>query len=146
MFTKGEGYAYANTSNLNDELGQVQYIFSDKTGTLTQNIMKFQTVAIGTQLYTQDQIQEKILKYNKHETQLQEVFESTVLAENMNVAEKLHKFLMCLVMCNEVFPETKTDRRLVYRTESPDEVMRDFTLECSDEVGGYIPVLFSREE
>lgn len=35
------------TWNISDDLGQIEYIFSDKTGTLTQNIMEFQKCAIG---------------------------------------------------------------------------------------------------
>lgn len=33
--------------NLSDDLGQIEYIFSDKTGTLTQNIMEFQRCSIS---------------------------------------------------------------------------------------------------
>ncbi|GAA6046641.1 hypothetical protein JCM3770_003092 [Rhodotorula araucariae] len=35
------------TWNISDDLGQIEYIFSDKTGTLTQNIMEFQKCAVG---------------------------------------------------------------------------------------------------
>ena len=39
------------TSTLNEELGQVRYIFSDKTGTLTKNYMNFKRVTIGFKQY-----------------------------------------------------------------------------------------------
>ena len=35
------------SSNLNEELGQIEYIFSDKTGTLTCNIMEFKKLSIN---------------------------------------------------------------------------------------------------
>ena len=39
------------SSNLNEELGQVHFIFSDKTGTLTCNIMEFKKFSVGNFTY-----------------------------------------------------------------------------------------------
>lgn len=41
----------ANTSDLNEELGQIEVLFSDKTGTLTKNLMVFKACSINGHVY-----------------------------------------------------------------------------------------------
>ena len=43
--------AVARTSNMNADLGMVEYVFADKTGTLTENIMRFRRCSVEGVIY-----------------------------------------------------------------------------------------------
>ena len=43
--------ALARNTNLNEDLGMVEYVFSDKTGTLTSNEMRLRLLVLGGKLY-----------------------------------------------------------------------------------------------
>lgn len=44
-------FAVTRNSDLIEELGQVEFVFSDKTGTLTQNKMEFKKCHVANQLF-----------------------------------------------------------------------------------------------
>lgn len=58
--------AKVQSSNLNEELGQVHYIFSDKTGTLTCNIMEFKKFSVDKISYGIDGINLKDHMYKRN--------------------------------------------------------------------------------
>ena len=58
-----------NSSDLNEELGQVEYLFSDKTGTLTENKMRFTSCFVGNVVY--DERDGKLLQRSSPHTPLQ---------------------------------------------------------------------------
>lgn len=43
--------AECKTVSIIEDLGQIGYIFTDKTGTLTRNVMEFKYMVVGDQFY-----------------------------------------------------------------------------------------------
>ncbi|XP_065159233.1 probable phospholipid-transporting ATPase IA isoform X4 [Atheta coriaria] len=101
--------AMARTSNLNEELGQVKYVFSDKTGTLTRNVMEFKRCAVGEQIYTLLSDDSEVPQLVQH------------INEGHENAELLKELLVLLAVCHTVIPEKMDDDSIVYHAASPDE-------------------------
>jgi P-type E1-E2 ATPase len=47
FWPEDNNFAACRNSDLIEEMGQVEFIFSDKTGTLTQNMMDFKKISVG---------------------------------------------------------------------------------------------------
>uniref|UniRef100_A0A8C4EZ78 Phospholipid-transporting ATPase n=1 Tax=Dicentrarchus labrax TaxID=13489 RepID=A0A8C4EZ78_DICLA len=111
--------AEARTTTLNEELGQVEFIFSDKTGTLTQNIMVFSKCSINGQTYGKtacvdfsfNPLCDKAFKF--YDGSLIEAIKLEDLA--------VQEFFRLLALCHTVMPEEKSEGHLVYLAQSPDE-------------------------
>uniref|UniRef100_A0A8C4WAG4 Phospholipid-transporting ATPase n=1 Tax=Gopherus evgoodei TaxID=1825980 RepID=A0A8C4WAG4_9SAUR len=103
----------ARTSNLNEELGQVKYIFSDKTGTLTCNVMQFKKCTIAGIAYGQGS-----------QTGEEKPFSDPSLLENLQsnhpTAPIICEFLTMMAVCHTAVPEREGDK-IIYQAASPDE-------------------------
>ncbi|XP_072920842.1 phospholipid-transporting ATPase IA isoform X3 [Hemitrygon akajei] len=105
--------AMARTSNLNEELGQVKYIFSDKTGTLTCNVMEFKKCTVAGIAYGQ-------ADSSNGESAFQDVSLLENLKGNHPTAPVICEFLTMMAICHTAVPERDADR-IIYQASSPDE-------------------------
>ncbi|KAH7528825.1 hypothetical protein FEM48_Zijuj05G0113700 [Ziziphus jujuba var. spinosa] len=139
--------AHARTSNLNEELGQVDTILSDKTGTLTCNSMEFIKCSIAGTKYGRGVTEvERAMARRKGSLLPYEETEAGDDEENREAkpsikgfnfkderimkgnwvneprADVIQKFLQLLAICQTALPEVDEETgRTSYEAESPDE-------------------------
>ncbi|XP_067087900.1 phospholipid-transporting ATPase IC-like [Osmerus mordax] len=122
--------AKARTTTLNEQLGQIEYIFSDKTGTLTQNIMAFKKCTIGGRTYGDATTETGVslergkpvdFSWNTYADKKFDFLDHSLVACIRSKKDKdTLEFFKLLSLCHTVMVEQKEDE-LVYQAASPDE-------------------------
>ncbi|KAM7396885.1 hypothetical protein PAMP_019890 [Pampus punctatissimus] len=133
FYSQTDTAAEARTTTLNEELGQVEFIFSDKTGTLTQNIMVFSKCSINGQTYgdVYDEFDQKVeitektasvdFSFNSLCDRKFKFYDSRLVEAIKLEDSAVQEFFRLLALCHTVMPEEKSEGNLVYQAQSPDE-------------------------
>eukprot|EP00879_Flechtneria_rotunda_P010836 GHRR01011325.1.p1 GENE.GHRR01011325.1~~GHRR01011325.1.p1 ORF type:complete len:1369 (+),score=416.83 GHRR01011325.1:1346-5452(+) len=132
--------AVARTSNLNEELGMVNTILSDKTGTLTRNVMEYFKCSIAGEAYgagiteiERNNAERRGLKLdvpdeeadNKYREQYFNFYDDRLMG--LEWAKQPHPDVICqffrlLALCNTAIPDgPPIPEQMHYEAESPDE-------------------------
>ncbi|EJU00708.1 phospholipid-translocating P-type ATPase [Dacryopinax primogenitus] len=146
-YDKTDTATLARSWNLSDDLGQIQYVMSDKTGTLTQNKMVFRQCSIGGKMYkgepdetdedrrakakatsletssqsSSDQSATKLLPEPAHRFVDPEL-ETDLRHSGQNAhVQNLVGFFDVLGLCHTVLAGEDEHGKLQYKAQSPDE-------------------------
>lgn len=107
--------AAVRASNLCQELGQVSYLFSDKTGTLTQNIMLLKEVSIDGKVYGRAE------SLDGNQCVSFDPDHAKRLSDDSKQVGKVRNFLEVLAVSHTVVTSKQSGGDIVYEAESADE-------------------------
>ena len=135
--------AVVRTSTIPEDLGRIEYLLSDKTGTLTQNEMEMKKIHVGTVSYANEAMDE-VTSYVRQGFHIQPTTDPTsqsalitpsstfLAATNVGgtrtrreIGSRVRDVVLALALCHNVTPTVDTeDGREVtsYQASSPDEI------------------------
>ncbi|KAG0460855.1 hypothetical protein HPP92_021152 [Vanilla planifolia] len=142
MFDRERGKRFqCRALNINEDLGQIKYVFSDKTGTLTENKMEFRCSSISGRDYSSGSgddgagakqegmhvlVDEQVWRPKMGVKTDPELLELLRNGEGSEEGDKAREFLLALATCNTIVPiivetDDPSTRLIDYQGESPDE-------------------------
>jgi phospholipid-translocating ATPase len=135
--------AVVRTSTIPEDLGRIEYLLSDKTGTLTQNEMEMKKIHVGTVSYANDAMDEvsAYVKQTFHQapaagssanvtlttpsSSLSTAANAGATRTRREIGSRVRDVVLALALCHNVTPTTEEeDGRVVnsYQASSPDEI------------------------
>ncbi|KAI4207361.1 MAG: hypothetical protein LQ346_000611 [Caloplaca aetnensis] len=132
------------TSTIPEELGRIEYLLSDKTGTLTQNEMELKKIHVGTVSYANEAMDEvsSYIRQAFMTGRTEDVLQSSSLITpsssyntpaagtqttrtRREIGSRVRDLVLALALCHNVTPTSEEgdgQRFTTYQASSPDEI------------------------